>query len=115
MAPCRIERVASLEQRPESSLWTEQAHNGPIMSDLPIPASRRAARAGFANSSRGLASRSRGMAQKPAGAVFCRNAREESEIISLARPQWRGYGETRAKGPAFRIPGFHSGRDTIGH
>src|SRR5882757_460505 len=84
------------------------------MSDLPIPASRRAARAGFANSSRGLASRSRGMVQKPAGAVFCRNAREESEIISLARPQWREYGKARAKAHAFDIRGFPSRRETMG-
>src|SRR5258707_14458935 len=51
------------------------------MSDLPIPASRRGAPAGWTNSSRGLARNSRGMTRKPAGAVFCRDAREESKIL----------------------------------
>jgi len=54
------------------------------------------------------------MVQKPAGAVFCRNAREESEIISLARPQWREYGKARAKAHAFDIRGFPSRRETMG-
>ena len=46
------------------------------------------------------------MVQKPAGAVFYRNAREESKIIVLARRLWRKHGKERAKARALDIRGF---------